>query len=105
MTIIFSQGGNFWIESHELLRATVVDGAARTLTSFLDRPGTFLGGSATADANNSDLGNAIILRDTDGTQIQIGQSILGFQATVTNSAGGDREVGIKVIMFMRKSRG
>lgn len=42
MTIIFNQGGNFWIETHSILMDSIPPGTNDTQTLTLDRPGFVL---------------------------------------------------------------
>jgi len=99
--IIFQKGGNFWIESHELVRATVAAGAARTDTITLDRPGTFVGAASTTDADNS-AGGAAQVRTVGGAFLAYGTFVTQVEGLVRNFGAGSIEVGYRVLIFLRK---
>jgi len=106
MTIIEQKGGNYWIESFAVARASV--GAAATVDTdiTLERPGVFLGGSVSLDS-------ALLFSDVDQTNLslQVGGSnnALTIGAEITqvrlrryNGSAGALIFGAYILVFMRK---
>jgi len=111
LTIIFTLGDAFWIESHQIARATLADAANRNMIVPVDKAGVLLGLSATPDADGTaHLTSEIRLGDnafiTFGVYIDsvIAASANGLEYNITNNSGGSLEVGAHILIF-KKQRG
>jgi len=112
MTIIFSQGNNFWIESL-IIPVTLVNSAGGTSQSAvitLEKPGDVLGLSTTAsDSDQNDNVQAIglvILLDQGSDNIVFGENITGVRIRLVKQAGTDGNITMSfhVLLFMRGRR-
>jgi len=104
---IVAQGTGWHIESFVVSRASIDDQAERVSTHTLNRPGFFLGGSATQDhdiAPASVTGLCLVLRATDDSQLVIGEKITALETVFMNDSGGARIVGETVMIFVRDHR-
>jgi len=102
---IVAQGANWWIESFTVTRASILSNSERETTHTLERPGVFLGGSATMDhdiAANSVTGLNLVLRNTDNSQLVIGSNITAVESVFMNDGASARIVGEIVLIFLRK---
>jgi len=103
MTIIF-QSGNFWIESFQILQASLGATSTRTTNEDLERSGTFLGCSVQltgADAANrctSTYGS-----QSGGAQIIVGTVVNDIRIFIRNDTAGALTIGATVLIFMRGS--
>jgi len=104
MTLIFSKGNIFWIESFHITRAAIADQAERVSTHVLERAGQVLGVTATMD---HDLAPAVVTglslscHSLDNSQIVIGENIVSFRTVFLNDSGAAVTVGENVLIFMR----
>jgi len=106
MTLI-AQGANWWIESFTVTRASIANQAERVSTHTLERQGVFLGASATQDhdiAAAAVTGLVLVIRNTDDSQLVIGQDLVALETVFMNDSGAAAIVGEIVLVFMR-SRG
>jgi len=104
MTLIYSLGNIFWIESFTVTRAAIADQAERVTTHTLERAGQLLGASVSMDhdiAPADVTGLCVVLRATDDSQLVIGESITALESVFMNDSGGARTVGETVLIFMR----
>ena len=105
--MIIAQGANWWIESFTVTRASIANQAERVSTHTLERQGVFLGATATPDhdiAAADVTGLELVVRNTDDSQLVIGQNLIALETVFMNDSGGARIVGEIVLIFMR-SRG
>jgi len=104
MTLI-AQGNNWWIESFTVARASIATVTIRETTHPLERAGVFLGANATMDHDLA-IGEAnainLCIRNTNDSELTIGQNITALESVVSNAEGGARIVGEHVLIFMRK---
>jgi len=108
MTLIFSQGNTFWIESFTVTRASIADQAERVSTHTLARSGILLGACATQDhdiAAAAVTGLVLVLRATDDSQLVIGEDISALETVFMNDSGAAAIVGETVLVFMRGRTG
>jgi len=108
MTIIEQKGGNYWIESFVVARATVGSGTGEELNTDinLERPGVFLGCSVSVDS-----ALAASSMDQVQTSLQVGGSnnTLTFGLEITQirlrryNASSDVIFGAYILVFMRKN--
>jgi len=101
LTLIFSLGNIFWIESFDVARATVATTNSRITTHTLERQGQLLGIVATMDLDVVDGAQSVMVRNVDNTVLSIGDSIANFETVLANDAGEDSEMGAHVVVFMR----
>jgi len=102
MTVV-AQGTNWWIESFTVTRAALLDGNTRVSQNTLERPGVFMGGSICLDHNIADTGAMSVgLRNTDNSQLEIGDNVTIIASYVANNTGGSRTIGEIVVVFLRK---
>jgi len=103
MTVV-AQGNNWWIESFDVPRATVLSATVRQTALTLERVGVFLGGSATFDLDLAvnDANITLAIRNSDDTVLVIGQDLSAFECVMINNEGANRTCGAHVIIFMRK---
>jgi len=104
MTLIFSIGNMFWIESFTVTRASIADQAERVSTHTLARQGQLLGACATMDhdiAATLVTGLNLVLRATDDSQLVIGEDIIAVESVFMNDSGAAAIVGETVLVFMR----
>lgn len=105
MTVIFTTS-DFWIESFDIVRTTVAPGAQRVSVLSIDKSGRFVGGAITGDADGGIIFYQI--RHVDNSFIAYGDVVnnsggsTGIEAIGFNNDGVNREVGIHVILFIRK---
>jgi len=107
MTIIFQKGDLFWIESLVHPRTAVSGTTEINADLTLERPGTFLGCNLAMDVPTSVVGAEQVLinmamRNTDNSELLIGDIITGVRLRVSNQNAGEEIIGAKVIVFMRK---
>jgi len=102
--VVVAQGNNWWIESFTVTRLSVANGAQQGTTHTLERSGVFLGGSTTLDhAAAATVGSvSTALRNTDNTQLSIGENLTAIQSIMSNDSGGALTIGVIVIVFLRK---
>jgi len=104
MSIIFQKGGNFWIESIVVARASIGSSTLDTDIN-LERAGRFLGGSVTLDADLVE-GNMERIQ----TSLEVGgtNNSLTFGLNITQirlkryNAGGAASFGAYILIFMGK---
>jgi len=104
MTLIFSKGNIFWIESFTVTRASIADQAERVTTHTLERAGQLLGASVSMDhdiAASAVTGLCVVLRATDDSQLVIGEDITALESVFMNDSGAAAIVGETVLIFMR----
>jgi len=104
MTLIYSLGNIFWIESFTVTRASIADQAERVSTHTLERQGQLLGACATMDhdiAATLVTGLNLVLRATDDSQLVIGENIIAVESVFMNDSGAAAIVGETVLVFMR----
>lgn len=104
MTIV-AQGNNWWIESFVVPRASIAANAERITDHTLERAGVFLGGNASEDHNIDPIlviGLDLALRNTDDSQLLIGQNITAVRSAFSNDGGAAKIVGEMILVFMRK---
>jgi len=104
MTLIYSVGNVFWIESFTVTRASIANQAERVSTHTLERQGQLLGAAATMDhdlAASAVTGLSLVLRATDDSQLVIGESITALESVFMNDSGAAAIVGETVLIFMR----
>lgn len=105
--VIVTQGTGWHIESFVVSRASIADQAERTTTHILERPGVFLGGSATMDhdlAASAVTGLSLVLRANDDSQLAIGEDVIAIESTFMNDSGAAAVVGEIVVVFIRDHR-
>jgi len=104
MTLIFSRGNIFWIESFTVTRASIANQAERVTTHTLERAGQFLGAVATPDhdiAASLVTGLHLVIRAADDSQLVIGENITSLETVFMNDSGAAAIVGETVLVFMR----
>jgi len=104
MTLIFSIGNVFWIESFHVTRASIADQAERVTAHTLERAGKLLGACATMDhdiAANLVTGLNLVLRSLDDSELVIGEDIAGLESVFMNDSGAAAIVGETVLIFVR----
>jgi len=104
MTLIFSRGNIFWIESFTVTRASIANQAERVSVHTLERAGQLLGACATMDhdlAASAVTGLSLVLRATDDSQLVIGEDITALESVFMNDSGAAAIVGQTVLIFMR----
>jgi len=104
MTLIYSVGNVFWIESFTVTRASIADQAERVSVHTLERQGQLLGACATMDhdiAASAVTGLNLVLRATDDSQLVIGEDITALESVFMNDSGAAAVVGETVLIFMR----
>jgi len=104
LTLIFSKGNIFWIESFTVTRASINNNAERVTTHTLERAGQLLGACATQDhdiAASAASGLTLVLRATDDSQLVIGEDITALESVFMNDSGSAAIVGETVLIFMR----
>ncbi len=105
--VVVAQGTGWHIESFTVTRASISDQAERVSTHTLERPGVFLGGSATMDHDLTPAnvtGLSLVLRATDDSQLVIGENVTALESVFMNDSGGARIVGETVMIFLRDHR-
>jgi len=103
MTLI-AQGNNWWIESFTVTRNDILANAERVTVHTLERAGVFLGACATMDhdiAPNAVTGLSLVVRNTDDSQLVIGQDLTALESVFMNDSAATRVVGEIVLVFMR----
>jgi len=103
---VVAQGTQWWIETFHVARASIADQAERVNAHTLERPGVYLGGSATMsyDLSASLVGGlAITMRNTDNSALVRGQNISAFESVISNDTGASASVGNIVFIILRKS--
>jgi len=106
MTITM-QGNGWHVETFDVTRGSIDNQVARVSPHTLDRPGVFVGGSATMDhdlAVGATAGISVAIRATDDTQLAIGEDITAFETVIFNDSGLTAIVGAKVMVFIRDHR-
>lgn len=106
MTLIYSVGNIFWIESFTVPRASIGNQAERVTAHTLERSGQLLGAVATPDhdiAASAVTGLELVVRSLDDSELVIGESITGIETVFMNDSGAAAIVGETVIVFMRGS--
>jgi len=101
---IVAQGIGWWIESFDVARASIASNGERTTNHTLERAGVFIGGCATEDHDidsNLVIGLDLALRNTDTTQLVIGQNLTEIQSVFFNDGGAAKIVGEHVLVFLR----
>lgn len=103
MTTIFDNG-SFWIESFNVTINSAANIGAHGVDFTLDKPGHFLGGSATSDASDPELVGfqALTLRQTGSVFLDYGDAITQARVTVWQVDAIARAYEIHVILFMGK---
>jgi len=104
MTLIFSMGNIFWIESFHVARANIANQAERVTTHTLERQGQLLGASVSMDhdiAAAAVSGLNVVLRSTDDSELVIGEDIIALESVFMNDSGAGAIVGETVLIFMR----
>jgi len=104
MTIIFQRGDLFWIESLDVVRATILAGNEIVSDITLTKAGHVLGVSVSEDYNTTPAIGVFLkctVRKTDNNFIAIGDSITQIRTERSNGDGTDRTMGMHVILFMR----
>jgi len=110
LTIIFSDGGNFWMEFIALGTITLEDAAGRYLSadSPLERPGVFVGGSIVQrggpDNDNTQAIASFDLREVANASLLFAEFITAVSWRITKSAGtaGSTAANGTAIIFLRK---
>jgi len=109
MTIIFQDGGNFWIESMQIsVTLPAIESTTQSTTTNLVRAGRYIGSMITplgfggaGDADES-CGLTALLNQA-GAELTYGNSITGVRVAQAKIAGGDTQViRYQVVVFMRK---
>lgn len=104
---IVAQGTGWHIESFHVNRASIADQAERVTTHTLQRPGVFIGGSATMDhdlAASAVTGLSLVLRETDDSNLIIGEDVTAVESVFMNDSGAAAVVGEVVVVFIRDHR-
>jgi len=109
MTIIFQQGNQFWIESHNVT-VILADAAGNddSNTQIVDRGGHLMGWTITGrfvpNNDNSQATASFAIRDTGGS-INIGDEIISFFVRMQKQIGtaGNTNFDLNVMLFMRGS--
>jgi len=102
MSIIFSLGGNFWIEAHTV----ILTGGGQPGTTFtLDRPGDVLGFTVCASQDTAAQGNytTVGIQNISSGTVNFGDNAT--QLIVRAEVVGSDTFTFIVLVFMRKSRG
>jgi len=102
---IIAQGNNWWIESFIVTLASVADTANRITTHTLERSGVYLGHTLTVlntAITTAQAGLNGFARNTDNSQLQIGQNITALETLVLNDSGGAASMGETLLVFLRK---
>jgi len=98
-------GGNIWIESITIDRATVLTSAVRVVAFSISRAGNVMAISATADSdeeevrcmirkqNNNQIGEAQLI-----TNVGVGSSL---ECVMFNDESGSAELGAHILIVMR----
>jgi len=110
MTIIYSQGDLFWIETHELTLA-IGDPVGRDISGAVapDKVGLFLGGCVTAIfADNNDNCQAVGTTELriNGLTPVINGRVDSFQVRINKQVGtgGAANINYLIMLYMRKAR-
>jgi len=102
--IVFQIGNQFWIEVFDIARVSLAAGSSTVTPVTPERSGTFLGLSATMDADAA-LGDledcTLTCRNTDDSLITIGQAITTIEALKTNGSANAVIFGGHIVIFMR----
>jgi len=104
MTLVYSLGNTFWIESFTVTRASIADQAERVTAHTLEKSGQLIGACATMDhdiAATLVTGLNLVLRTTDDSQLVIGEKITALESVFMNDSGAAAIVGETVLVFMR----
>jgi len=105
MTII-AQGNGWWIESFVVVLASVADAANRATDHTLERSGVYLGHTLTCQnsaVTTAQAGLTYFARNTDNSQLIIGQNITAVRTLVLNDSGGATNMGETLMVFLRKT--
>jgi len=81
--VLVAQGTGWHIETFIVTRANISNQAERVSTHTLERPGVFLGGSATMDHDlgaSAVTGLSLVLRSTDDSQLVIGEDVTALES-------------------------
>lgn len=100
MTIIFDDG-DFHIESHNVARTTIATNNNLDFDITLNKPGRFVGASACYDSS-SNLIHGVNFKTQADAEILYGDAISTCRASIRNVSGGNQELGMHVIIFLRK---
>lgn len=111
MSIIYTQGNDFWIETL-LIQITLTDaaGAITTTNTPLERAGTCIGYMSTmgffpANDNTENLGGISVLDQGSGT-IFLGEAITGIVIRAQKAVGtAGNTVGNVIVTLMMKTTG
>jgi len=102
MPIIDQKGGNYWIESIEVARATVVAAGQRDSGAInLERGGVFIGVSVTINSDTTNASGAQVTTAAAG-ELNIGDSITQVRFFARNTSGASQELGMHCLVYMRK---
>jgi len=104
---IVAQGIGWWIESFVVLRASIASNDQRITQHVLERPGVFLGGSATMSHDidaNLVIGLDLVLRATDDSDLTVGRNISAVESVFSNDGGAAKIVGEIVMVYLRKAQ-
>lgn len=104
MTLIFSRGNIFWIESFHVARANIANQAERVTIHTLERQGQLLGACVSMDhdlAASAVTGLNVVIRSTDDSELVIGEDIVALESVFMNDSGAGAIVGETVLIFMR----
>jgi len=100
--VIASIGNQTWIETFHIARGNVSTGSTSSATHTLERPGVFIGGSASPDANSSQADGIYTVLSKDATtQLLIGDQISSVLTIRANDSGSTRTFGVHVVLMMR----
>jgi len=106
MTIISQKGGNFWIESIAVARASVANNTTTNTDIELSRPGVFLGCSVSLDSalaeDETDDINLSLQVGGSNNALTVGAEITQIRLRRYNENAGALIFGAYILVYLRK---